>query len=447
MEILRDLGDGLILRAATKRDADALVKFQLAAFAHPDTGESDEYVGGWTRDLMRGKHPSFKPGDFLVVEDTKTNAIVSSTCLISQTWRYDGIPFGVGRIEIVATAAAYRRRGLVREQFRVLHEWSAARGELVQAITGIPYYYRQFGYEFALNLVPARRTFVPQHIPELKKSEREAYRVRRATRKDLPFVLKVYRQGTRRSLVHCERDVALLEYEQFCETDKFNGHRAQWCVVESRAGERVGALLHRLFVYQGRVNCIFYDLLPGVAWHEVTPSVLRGLAQIASKLELTDGKPFTQLSWFIDDNHPFVELFSGNIGEAHGGYAWYLRVPDLPAFLTRIAPVLEKRLAASSFAGYSGSVKLNFYHCGVEMYFDKGKFTARPWRATAGDFGQSGFGDAAFPELTFLKLLFGYRALSELNAMFPDCSGANERVEALLDILFPKLPSHVLPIH
>ncbi|MCI0477317.1 MAG: GNAT family N-acetyltransferase, partial [Anaerolineales bacterium] len=330
------------------------MKFQLHAFANPDSGERDEYVGGWTRDLMRGKHPNFKPGDFLVVEDTKTNAIVSSTCLISQTWRYDEILFGVGRIEIVATDAAYRRRGLIREQFRVLHEWSAARGELAQAITGIPYYYRQFGYEFALNLSPARHTFVPQQIPELKKGEREPYRLRRATRKDLPFVLEVYQHGARRSLVHCERNVALLEYQQFFETDKFNGHRARWCVVESRAGERVGALMHRLFVFQGRVNCDFYDLLPGVSWQEVTPSVLRGLAQIASKLELSDKKPFTQLGWYTDDNHPFVELFPETSRPAYAPYAWYLRVPDLPAFLTRLAPVLEKRLAASSLAGYTG---------------------------------------------------------------------------------------------
>lgn len=448
MESVKDLGDGLILRPATKRDTDALVKFQIHAFANPDTGELDHYLGGWTRDLMRGRHPNFKPGDFLVVQDTKTNTIVSSTCLISQTWCYDEIPFGVGRIEIVATDAAYRRRGLVREQFRLLHEWSAQRGELVQAITGIPYYYRQFGYEFALNLAPARQTFVPQQIPELKKGEREAYRLRRATRKDLPFVAQVYQHGARRSLVHCEHNIAQLAYQQFFETDKFNGHRAQWCVIESRTGERVGALLHRLFVFQRRVNCYFYDLLPGVAWQAATPSVLRGLAHTASKLQVTDGKPFSQLSWYVDDNHPLVELFHENLGGAHGGYAWYLRVPDLPAFLERIAPVLEKRLGASPLKNYMGVLRLNFYTGGVEMIFENGKLRAvQPWCATAGDYGQSGFGDAMFPELTFLKLLFGYRALSELEAMFPDCTTANERDKALLNILFPKLPSHVLPIH
>ena len=40
----------------------------------------------------------------------------------------------------------------MRKQFDVIHAVSAQRGELMQGITGIPWYYRQFGYEMALDL-------------------------------------------------------------------------------------------------------------------------------------------------------------------------------------------------------------------------------------------------------------------------------------------------------
>lgn len=50
----------------------------------------------------------------------------------------------------------YRRRGLVRAQFDVIHQWSAARGQLVQVISGIPFYYCQFGYEMGLALSGGR---------------------------------------------------------------------------------------------------------------------------------------------------------------------------------------------------------------------------------------------------------------------------------------------------
>jgi len=147
--ILRDLGDGLILRRSTPDDTEALAAFN--ARIHSNAGPEHPNVGvaAWTHDLLTGNHPSFDVADFTIVEEARTGAIVSSMSLISQTWAYDGIPFGVGRPELVGTDPEYRHRGLVRAQFEVIHQWSTERGERLQAITGIPWYYRQFGYEMA----------------------------------------------------------------------------------------------------------------------------------------------------------------------------------------------------------------------------------------------------------------------------------------------------------
>src|SRR4030095_6565200 len=76
--------------------------------------------------------------------------IVSSMLLVSQSWAYGGVPIPVGQTELGGTRPEYRGRGLVRTQFEVLHEWSARRGELLQVIAGVPWFYRQFGYEMAL---------------------------------------------------------------------------------------------------------------------------------------------------------------------------------------------------------------------------------------------------------------------------------------------------------
>ena len=72
--------------------------------------------------------------------------------LISQTWTYNGIPFKVGRPEIVGTDPEYRHRGTVRKQFDTVRVESRSQSEMVQAITGIPYYYRQFGYKMTVQL-------------------------------------------------------------------------------------------------------------------------------------------------------------------------------------------------------------------------------------------------------------------------------------------------------
>ncbi len=42
----------------------------------------------------------------------------------------------------------------------MVHQRSADEGHLVTAITGIPYFYRQFGYEYALDLGGKRTTYL-----------------------------------------------------------------------------------------------------------------------------------------------------------------------------------------------------------------------------------------------------------------------------------------------
>ena len=93
--IIRELGDGLILRHAVPDDEEALVKFNREIHGEGDWDEKG--LEDWSRDLISGDSPTFKPGDITIVEDTTTGEIVSTCCLISQTWTYDGIPFKVGR--------------------------------------------------------------------------------------------------------------------------------------------------------------------------------------------------------------------------------------------------------------------------------------------------------------------------------------------------------------
>jgi hypothetical protein len=119
--------------------------------------------------------------------------------------------------------------------------------------------------------------------------------------------------------------------------------------------------------------------------------------------------------------------------------AWYIRVPDLPAFLNRNAPALEKRLADSPQGGYAGELKLNFYRGGLRLGFEQGGIVVESWKPERVEEG-----DAAFPGLTFLQALIGYRSLGELEQAFPDLSARTDEARALLPVLFPKKDSNVL---
>ena len=433
-EELRLLADGLRLRRAASDDVETIAELQ--ARAHSDAGwdTPDEEVRFWIRDLLTRPHPTFRPADFIVVEVLQTGAIVSSMCLISQTWRYGSIPFGVGRPELVATHPDYRRRGLVRAQFELVHALSAERGELLQAITGIPWYYRQFGYEMALSLYGARMGYAPQ-VPALKEGQVEPYRLRPAAEEDVPFLMAVEAHAAARSVVGCVRDAAMWRYELGGRSPEAAEQR-QWGVIETPEGERVGFLAHPAGLWNTTISATAYELREGVSWLAVTPAVVRYLwAYGGSK-----GKCLA-FSFSLGETHPVYEAFSAGLPRIQPPYAWYVRVPDLPAFLRHIAPVLETRLAQSVAAGHTGTLTLGFYRSGVRLTFERGCLTeVAPWEPQGNDTGA-----AAFPNLTFLQLLFGYRALAELRAAFPDCY-ANAEATVLLNALFPKRPSSVWPV-
>ena len=106
------------------------------------------------------------------------------------------------------------------------------------------------------------------------------------------------------------------------------------------------------------------------------------------------------------------------------------------AFLRHIAPVLERRLANSAAAFYTGELTLDFFRSGLRMVFDRGHIThIEPWRAPA---YRNNNADAICPALVFLQLLFGYRSLDELRYAFPDVRVGKSEAEVLLNALFPK---------
>lgn len=441
--IFRDLGDGLILRRSTPGDASQLAEFN--ARVHSDNGpdQPDKKVAAWTRDLLERPHPTFDTGDFTIVEDTASGKIVSSLNLISQTWSYAGVSFGVGRPELVGTLPEYRNRGLVRAQFEVVHQWSEERNELVQAITGIPYYYRQFGYEMALELDSGRFGYKP-NIPLLADGEAEPYLIRPAVESDLEFIVRLHETSLLRYRLSCVWDEALWRYELMGKS-KENVDRLELRIIQTPDGTPVGYLGHPHYNWrEGALVAIAYEVSPGHSWAAVTPAVMRYLSVTGDAYAAQSGGTRSgSFGFWLGSGHPVHEVLHTRAPSIQRPYAWYLRVPDLPAFIHRITPALEKTLGASAFAGHTGELKLTFYRDGLKLSFEEGRLSSvEAWKPEP----QSYSGNAAFPDLTFLQLLFGYRSLDELGYAFADCLWKDDEAYGLLNAIFPKHPSDVMPV-
>jgi len=438
--IFHDLGDGLILRRSTPADAEPLADF--CGRIHSDDGpdKPDMRITAWTRDLLARPHPTFHADDFTVIAETATGRIVSALTMIPQTWTYEGIPFGVGRPELVGTLPEYRNRGLVRVQFEEIHKWSAERGDLVQAITGIPFYYRLFGYEMTMDL-GGRRFGYEDNVPKLKEGESEQYPIRCAVEADLPFIAQVYEKASTRYEVVCQRTPEIWKYELDGQSEN-NANCNQIMIIEDAQGKPVGYFQHATYLGMSGVSAIGYELRQGVSWLEVTPGVARYLWQRGQEYAKRDGKECRMFGFMLGLHHPVYEALTSSLPDERKPYAWYIRVPDLPAFIGHIRPVLEKRLAESIAVGYSGTLRLSFYRNGLQMVFEKGQLQrVESWKPKLEDQES-----ASFPGLTFLQMVFGYRSFDELHYAFADCFWSSNEAYRLLGILFPKKLSDVFPV-
>ncbi|MCY3551915.1 MAG: GNAT family N-acetyltransferase [Candidatus Poribacteria bacterium] len=436
-----NLGDNLKLRFATSDDIEVLTEFNARLHEAVNISTS-------VRDLMSGDHPTCKASDFTVVEDTKTQKIVSSACLISQTWTYSGIPFKFGQPEFVATEPEYRRRGFVRKQFEVIHALSEARGELMQGITGIPWYYRLFGYEMALDM-EAEQVIDGIHIPSLKESETETCRLRPRTEADNTFIQELYANAIQSQVFACPRSPALWEYE-------FNGRSAgsdarhEWLLIEDMEGERLGYVQHLQWCFEGfsesgnpgtNFLVMRMELKPGIGYLHLMPSLLRALWKKAQTTPVTPENKNPEvvgIQFMLGREHPVYKTLPKGFVRQEPPYAWYIRVPDLTAFLRHIRPALEKHLIGTIAEHYTGELKLNFFRSGIHLKFHRGSLTEiADW--TPEDIED---GDAQFPDLTFLQLLCGRCRTEELAASYADC-WASGTAAVLLNCLFPEFTSEV----
>ena len=186
--------------------------------------------------------------------------------------------------------------------------------------------------------------------------------------------------------------------------------------------------------------------LPRVDLLKLVPALLRILRDMGQHTPAVrpDTPPCSEICWQLGRSHPIYDVLGDALApRVEPPYAWYIRIPDLPAFLRHIAAALEDRLAQSILAGYTGDLKIDLYREGLHLRFAQGKLIGvEPWQAPIYKDEDMVMG---CPPLTFPQLLLGYRSLDELCAIFPDVWVKDEQ-RLLINTLFPKQPSRVEPL-
>jgi hypothetical protein len=283
------------------------------------------------------------------------------------------------------------------------------------------------------------------NIPALTAGATEPYTLRDATPDDAPMALAHYDRDRAGALVSTPIE---LDYWRHVMTamDPASGEGWRTQMIVDAAGSTVGSLLTRRARWRDALAVTGLTLEPGVPLVAVLPPVMRALRDQAPALLSPTSRPTPPHSLrFVfgrRDHSVYAALGEAIAPRFAAPYSWYVRVPDLPAFVRHVAPALERRLAGSAAAGWSGVLRLDFYRGGLRLTLDGGRLTAaEDWQAEPwGEEPQAGF-----PPLVFVQLLCGHRSLAELRYAFAD-AWADDATAPVLDALFPKQASWVVPL-
>jgi len=387
----------IVIRPATEGDVPGVVALIEKRIGEEDAPEA----------RMVLEDPVFDRKRWSVALDG--DRVVSTMATFPMTLWYGSATIAAAMMEFVATDERYESRGLIRRQFDYHHADLATRGELLQVIVGIPYFYRRFGYEYALP-GPGWRTIVADDVP----SAPEGWSTREAGPADIATLHELQVQA---------RTAASVSLGFGDDLWRFTVASSVYTTLVAEREGRATAC--------GRLYTV--DEKPYVL-------DLAGTSRAGIDAVLADvSRRFPDADITVLDR-PGVRPLLHDLGTTKAaGDAYYARVGDPVAFLNAARPELSRRLGASDLADAAGTGLISLFSSSMTFPYENGEvgeFTAGGVVQAPGTSGGSGVA----PD-RFVSLLVGPDGFSGLAERNPDVYSANQR--PLMEALFPPQTSDV----
>ncbi|HEY5013722.1 MAG TPA: GNAT family N-acetyltransferase [Acidimicrobiia bacterium] len=386
------LPDGAVVRPAEARDLEALCAL-VADRGVPEDAidlqlvvETDEYgIAGTALVEMDGQ-------------------VVATATLLGETIVAGDTELPIGQIELVAARAEYEHRGYVRALMQWCHERSAYEEHVAQVMIGIPYFYRQFGYVYAIPMHPyAPLVAMPEADPAID--------VRVASESDIP-------------------EMAGLQERIQAPFDLYMPHSDDtwaWLVAREGTVQLVATRRHEI------VGCARTTPFVGNEPMLVAEIASREADAVAAILATAAGPDAARDT--LVEVRPGVPGLDPYLGAPQRADWYYVRIPDVATLLAALRPELERRLERSDFATSDRTVEISFWESQLAFPIANARVgpitTGGPRQVVVAD------GGSGLPPDAVAHLVFGCGAAG-LEDRFPDCYLGGQR--ELMEVLFP--PRH-----
>jgi len=287
-------------------------------------------------------HPKMCLKNFYVIKDK--DRMVSTINLIPIVWSIGGIHLKAAEMGHVGTLPEYRGKGLVQRLIDEYHKEVQRRGYDIAVIEGIPYFYRQFGYEYAIPLLEETKIRLDQ-IPDWKSK----IKIRRFAEKDTPKAKTLLERSQKKFYVHSIRDETVWKLQQRTKIASDPEPFQDYAVEE-----------------QGKM--IAYFRIREISNEkELLLTEITEVDQLAAQAVLSFLKNYGNqhnlktLSTNISYEEPLAEyLVSLGAMKSVPTYAWQIRITDYVRIFRKLKPLLEHRLANSMYCRLTETLNFNF---------------------------------------------------------------------------------------
>lgn len=409
----------------TDEEVEELLKFHTIVHPDEDPDELRRQINGL---------PGFGRELNFCIRDTAKNEIVCAMNAIPGTWYYEDVPLRNLELGWVGTLKEHRRKGLFKSLYTHFDKLLQEEEYDISTIQGIPYYYRQFGYDF---VIPMGRTLwlTVDQIPQIDEKTPSSFmelNIREATSGDIDDLMKLYDEHNKELQVYAGRNRDLWNIQE--EAKREYDREFQTMILEDENG------------VQGYLRFVLI-LSTGAGMHgsgsalQVIESRIRSFTGVRRALEFLRTKASEHNIYRIGvigpstNNLSRVALDLG--GRIRGGWKYQVRIPSMLRLLRSIQPVLEKRLIGTMFEGLTEDLMLNTFRNCYELKFVNGKIQS------ISDLGMQDVNENRrfrSPPDDLVRLVLGAYGIDELSHNNIDFLVSNS-LKSLIKTLFPKRES------
>ncbi|MCK4718156.1 MAG: GNAT family N-acetyltransferase [Thermoplasmata archaeon] len=345
----------------------------------------------------------------VAVED---GIVVGHAMIIPRRLCWHGAHVEADEIGFVATHPAYQRRGIMTALLRKTMLYLQDRRRAISIIYGIPYFYRGFGYEYAI----LDDTFGPFSTIPLSKIKGKGFSARPPKPGDVNRLNKLFEKASQPMGLYAPRGPAEWYFQEaliassegggsvvFTNKNRIKGyaryeHTSRGLVVRELAGEGMGKK-------EGKME------------------YLASLKTLARKEE-------KELCLCLPPIHPLLGTVSGLGGERRSiHYGAYVKMISLKGLLHALREPMDRNMKSRGNE-FTGSLFLDIYEQSATISFEQGKIAGIQEGKKGADI------HIRVPPNIIVKLATGYSGVEDI-AGICDVLASSEGL-ALLGDLFPR---------